>query len=76
MATEIIYEVEPGSSQETSIIIGSPSSHQPQQRPPQQQQQQQQSQSQNGPNFLQNSLATDSKKNQNITLNGLSYILP
>ena len=34
LATEIIYEVEPGSSQETSIIIGSPSSHQPQQRPP------------------------------------------
>jgi hypothetical protein len=57
LATEIIYEVDPGSSQETSIIIGSPSSYQPQQRPPQQQQQQQQSQ--NGPNFLQNSLATE-----------------
>jgi len=53
LATEIIYEVEPGSSQETSIIIGSPSSHQPQHRQPLPQQQQQQSQSQNGPNFLQ-----------------------
>lgn len=65
LATEIIYEVEPGSSQENSVIIGSSSSHQPQQKPPQQQQQQQ-SQSQNGPNFLQKQPLNGSASNSGL----------